>query len=78
MRMTRTQMNHDYPNQWLGIRKIEYDPRTHRVLSADVVYTDCTASELAMMSLDGDDVQPLYTTPDRCFQLGFQIGELSS
>jgi hypothetical protein len=37
------------------------------------VYTDKTASELGMMSLRGESVQPLFTTPDDVFPLGFHI-----
>lgn len=74
MVMTREQMNREYPNQWIGIRDVNYEGGSRRMISADVVYTDRTASELAMMSINGEDVQPLFTTPDQCFQLGFQVG----
>ena len=63
-RLTRKQMADRYPNQWLGIRNIEYKGR--EIESAEVR----TASELGLMSLKGGDVQPFFTTPDLVFQTG--------
>lgn len=67
-RLTRKQMADRYPNQWLGIRNITYIGR--EIESAEIVYTKKTASELGLYSLRGEDVQPLFTTPDLVFQLG--------
>lgn len=74
-RLTRKQMADKYPNQWLGIRNIEYKGR--KIESAEVVYTQRTASELGLLSLKGEDVQPLFTTPDIIFQLGV-VGGMNS
>ena len=74
MRMSREQINTSYPNQWVGIRDVQYENGTRHIMSADVVYTDRTASEIAEMTIRGEDIQPLFTTPDSCFPLGFQIG----
>ena len=41
------------------------------IKSAVVVYVDKNASELGLMALQGEDVQPYFTTPDDTFQLGF-------
>lgn len=71
-RLTREQMSKKYPNTWLGLRNIKYqndDGVTFE--SAEVIYTDKTASELGIMALQGEDIQPLFTTPDEVFQLGF-------
>lgn len=38
--------------------------------SAIVVYTDKTPSELGILALNNDGIQPYYTTPDSSFQLG--------
>jgi len=71
VRLTRKQMSEKYPNQWIGISNVKYKNVQHKEIeSADVVYTDKTASELGMMSLRGEGVQPLFTTPDNVFQLG--------
>ena len=68
--MTREQMNKQYPNRWLGIRDVQYDENSHKMLSADVVYTDKTASDIALMAVAGENIQPLYTTPDTSFHVG--------
>ena len=71
-RLSKGQMIKQFPNQWLGIRNIEYfDERKREMKSAEVVYTDKTASELGVMALRGEDVQPFFTTPDDVFHLGF-------
>lgn len=57
-RLTRKQMADRYPNQWLGIRDIEYKGK--EIESAEVIYINRTASELGLMSLKGEDVQPGY------------------
>ena len=67
-RLTRKQMADRYPNQWLGIRNIEYKGR--EIESAEVIYINRTASELGLMSLKGEDVQSVFTTPDLVFQTG--------
>jgi len=72
-RLTRQQMSEKYPNQWLGIRAIKYnDTEERQIESAEVVYINKSASELGFMSLNGEDIQPLFTTPDDTFQLGFK------
>ncbi len=71
-RLTREQMAKKYPNTWLGINHIKYENNDDVTIeSADVVYTDKSASELGLMALQGEDIQPLFTTPDDVFQLGF-------
>lgn len=75
-RLTRDQMAEKYPNTWLGLSNIKYQNDDGVTLeSAEVVYTDKTASELGLMALQGEDVQPLFTTPDEVFQLGFLGGD---
>ncbi len=71
MKMTRNEMSRVYPNQWIGINNILYrDGKRNSIEEADVIYTDKSASELAMMILNGEDVVALYTTPDNCFHVG--------
>jgi hypothetical protein len=69
-RMTKKEMDSKYPNRWLGITNPEYDSFTGKLIAADVLFTDKTASELASMSMRGEDVEPIFTTPDRCFHAG--------
>lgn len=68
MRLTLQEMMQKYPNQWIGIKDLETE--NNALKSADVIYTDKTASELGMMSLEGLDIQPFFTTPDNVFHLG--------
>lgn len=72
MVLTKQEMIEKYPNRWLGIRNIEYlDNDKREMKAAEVVYTDKTASELAIMAFEGENIQPFFTTPDDTFQLGF-------
>lgn len=74
-RLTREQMAKKYPNTWLGLNNIKYQSDDGVTLeSADVIYTSKTASELGLMALRGENIQPFYTTPDDVFQLGFLGG----
>jgi len=59
-RLTREQMAEKYPNTWLGINHIKYENDDDvTVESADVVYTNKTASELGLMALQGEDIRSL-------------------
>ena len=70
-RLTRHQMEEKYPSQWLGIRNIKYGDADKRIMeSAEVVYTDKTASELASMAIKGDDIIPWHTNKDD-YPMGF-------
>lgn len=69
MRMTRKEMQKKYPNQWIGLADVEKTQKDG-LISAEVVYTDKTASELGMMSLRGEGIEPFFTTPDNTFFLG--------
>ena len=74
-RLTREQMEQKYPNQWIGINNIEYyDSNKRDMKSANIVYTNKTASELGLLALHGEDIQPYFTTPDSTFQIGFTGG----
>jgi hypothetical protein len=71
MRLTLEEMIKKYPNRWLGLKDIEYaDSEERKIISAEIVYTDKSASELGWLSLQGQGVQPFFTTPDNTFQLG--------
>ena len=69
MVMTLEEMRTKYPNKWLGICDKQYDDKGY-LLSANVVYTDKTASELAIMSIEKKGVTPYFTTPDNTFHIG--------
>ena len=64
-------MSEKYPNRWIGIRNIKYKDIEHKEIEyAEVVYVDKSASELGFMALQGENIQPLFTTPDDVFQIG--------
>lgn len=69
MRMTLEEMRKTYPNMWLGISNVAKTGHGG-IISADVVFTNKTASELAMMSIEHKGVEPFFTTPDNTFHVG--------
>lgn len=69
MRMAVEEMQKKYPNSWLGISEPYYGINGN-IISAEVVYSNKTASELGLMALGGENIEPYFTTPDDCFQLG--------
>lgn len=69
MQMTLEEMRKKYPNQWLGLSNVTKDSHGG-LIEADVVFTDKTASELAIMSINKSNIQPYFTTPDNTFVVG--------
>ena len=71
VRLTREQMAKQYPNQWLGLRNIQYKNNDGITLeSAEVVYTDKTKDELLEMQIIGaEGIIGWYTTENN-LQLG--------
>lgn len=68
MRMTLEEMKLQYPNRWIGIKDIIYrDADSREIESAEVVFTDKNASELALMAMEGEDVMPFFTTPNNVY-----------
>ena len=64
-RLTRQQMEKKYPNQYLGIRNIEYLNNDGITLtSADVVYTNKTERELIMIQIEDASISIWYTNDD--------------
>lgn len=71
LRLTREQMAEQYPNQWLGLKNIEYkDNDGITLLSAEVIYTDKTKDELLNMQIDGTDGIIGWYTTENSLQLG--------
>lgn len=71
-RMTWVEIKEKYPDQWVGLTEVEYEPDNDATIeSAVVLYTDKTASELTRMQIQTDgEIIGIYTTPDNEFQLG--------
>lgn len=70
-RLTLEQMQSIYPNTWLGIKNIKYQDNGTTIKSAEVIYSNKTASELGEIALKSKEIQPLFTTPDNTHELGF-------
>lgn len=64
-RMTWKEIQETYPNQWVGLSKVEWDaPDGANVVSAIVKYTNKTnPDELYGMQISGQDIYTTYTTP---------------
>lgn len=70
-RMTREQMAKQYPNQWLGLRNVQYKNDDGITLeSAEVIYTDKTRDELLEMQIGGKDGIIGWYTTENNLQLG--------
>lgn len=70
-RLTREQMAKQYPNQWLGLKNIQYKNNDGITLeSAEVVYTDKTRDELLAMQIVGTDGIIGWYTTENNLQLG--------
>lgn len=71
MRLTRSQMAEQFPNQWLGLKEPVYmDDDGVSLVSAEIAFTDKTCDELLEMQIDGrDGIIGWYTTDDS-LQLG--------
>ena len=71
-RLTWKQIQEKYPDQWVGLVDIEFEPNNRSTIkSAIVKYTDKSKDELTEMQiLTKGETMGIYTTPDNCFQLG--------
>lgn len=70
MRLTTDEMAKKYPGMWIGLAKVEFEEDGANIRTAEVIYIDKTASELAEMAMDGEDVRPYFTTPNEVFDMG--------
>ena len=65
-RLTWKEIKQIYPDQWVGLINVEYEPDNHaKVKSAIVKYTDKTKNELLEMKIDTNgEIIGKYTTPE--------------
>lgn len=69
-RLTWEEIQKKYPDQWVGLVEVEYEPDNNAsIKSAVVKYIDKSKGELTQMMLNGEIISR-YTTPDNVFQLG--------
>ena len=71
-RLTWKEIQEKYPDQWVGLAEVEYEPDNDATIkSAIVKYTDKSKNELTRMQIQTNgEVLGRYTTPDHVFQLG--------
>ena len=71
-RLTWEEIQEMYPDQWVGLTEVEYEPDNDATIKAAVVkYTNKSKSELTRMQIQtAGAVLGRYTTPDNVFQLG--------
>ena len=71
-RLTWEQIQEKYPDQWVGLSEVEYEPDNDAtIVSAVVQYTDKTKDELTLIQIrTKGGLMGVYTTPDYVFQLG--------
>ena len=64
--LTIEQMAKKYPDTWLGINNIKYDPDDKvSIRSADVVYTDKSREEILRLHIEeGEHIYDWYTNCD--------------
>jgi len=69
-KLTWRQIQEKYPDQWVGLVDVEFEPNNDASIKAAVVaYVGQPKGELTRMMLNGECISR-YTTPDNVFQLG--------
>lgn len=71
-RLTWKQIQEKYPDQWVGLIDVEYEPDNDATIQSAVVkYTDKNKNELTRLQIESNGgVLARYTTPNNVFQLG--------
>ena len=71
-RLTWEEIQEKYPDQWVGLAEVEYEPVNDATIkSAIVKYTDKSKNELTRMQIQTNgNLLGVYTTPDHVFQMG--------
>lgn len=62
-RMAWKDIQEHYPNQWVGLRDVEWDAK-HCPITAEVIYTDKSLKEMVSELLNKDTlIMPVHTDP---------------
>lgn len=71
-RLIWEQIQEKYPDQWVGLVDIEYEPDNDATIKSAVVeYTDKSKDELTLMQIKTNGkILARYTTPDNCLFVG--------
>ena len=71
-RLTWEEIQEKYPDQWVGLVEVEYEPDNDATIKTAIVkYTDKSKNELTRMQIQTNgNLLGIYTTPDHVFQMG--------
>ena len=71
-RLTWEEIQEKYPDQWVGLVEVEYEPDNDATIKTAIVkYTDKSKNELTRMQIHTNgNLLGIYTTPDHVFQMG--------
>ncbi len=70
-RLSWEEIAEKFPMQWVGLTDVVYkNDDGITIKSAIVKYSDKTKSELTMMAIRGEDIDPRFTTPNETWQMG--------
>ena len=71
-RLTWSQIQEKYPDQWVGLTEVEHEPENASTIrSAVVLYTEKSKKELTLEQIKTKGrILARYTNPDKLFQLG--------
>ena len=71
-RLTWEEIEKKYPDQWVGLTEVEYEPDNDATIKSAVVkYVDKSKDELTLIQIQTNgQILGRYTTPDNIFQLG--------
>ena len=72
MRMTWNEIKEQYPDQWVGLTDVVRDGAD--IMSADLLYTDKSQSELVKMQIHDDKIISRYTTPNNLTASATTVG----
>jgi hypothetical protein len=69
-RLTWKEIQNRYPDQWIGLTEVEYEPDNDATIKSGIVtYIGISRDDLLELMFDKKCVAR-YTTPDNVFQLG--------
>lgn len=73
-RMTWDEIIKNYPDQWVGLTDVVRSDKSADIISAVLLYTDKSQTELVRMQLHDDNLVSRYTTPNNLTALATTAG----
>ena len=69
-RLTWEEIVRRYPDQWVGLKDVEWEPDNDATISSAVVYRVGNPTDEDVMRAISGAAYERYTTPDRVLQMG--------